>query len=345
MILLSCASTLAQSNEKYLFLNHSFVCYTDSVTLQATTDGFFESWSLPEQPSSVVSSKSSFKIGAPKQTMQLVGRSIYKSKYLNINSSFDLGAVGFETDYLNVPKLNRFGRFTVSSTANGAASGYSSYAKILDHTTGTLTGNMMFVDGDTNTKNHVYRVKFKMEKDKYYFFEVWVANFSGYMASPNVDTNMFHPVRLVLELSNGTLLKDYISKPDTTWQVIRASYRATKTDSVSFSIRTGTKFSIGADFVLDDIGIFSTEAKTDVLTIYPCNDTDVFSPDNDGQYDVFHIREPGQARIYDSEGKLIRELTTPAFWDGTNNDGSPSSTGYYAVVLDKGKHLNVTLVR
>jgi hypothetical protein len=85
-------------------------------------------------------------------------------------------------------------------------------------------------------------------------------------------------------------------------------------------------------------------------------DPDIFSPDSDGYNDVLNINYSfaapgfvGTIRIYDANGRPIRELatnellaTTGTFtWDGTTDDGEKARIGMYIILFeafsDKGK--------
>lgn len=59
------------------------------------------------------------------------------------------------------------------------------------------------------------------------------------------------------------------------------------------------------------------------------SEADYFSPNGDGVSDTYYIPYAGKADIYDRNGKHIKTLTTPAFWDGTNNGGELLPPGIY----------------
>lgn len=71
----------------------------------------------------------------------------------------------------------------------------------------------------------------------------------------------------------------------------------------------------------------------------------VFSPNGDGINDSYFIATPGHARVYNKAGKLVKELYTPAFWDGTDQDGQFVKAGYYAIVVNGVTAMNVSVMK
>ncbi len=71
----------------------------------------------------------------------------------------------------------------------------------------------------------------------------------------------------------------------------------------------------------------------------------MISPNGDGITDSYYIEEPGIARIYDISRTLIKELTTPAEWNGYKSDQSLADDGYYAIVINDKKIIHITLVK
>lgn len=71
----------------------------------------------------------------------------------------------------------------------------------------------------------------------------------------------------------------------------------------------------------------------------------VFSPDGDGVIDTYKIEESGLARIYNLGGTLIKEIPAPGEWDGTDSNGSLADAGYYAIIINGRKTINVSLMR
>ncbi len=74
-------------------------------------------------------------------------------------------------------------------------------------------------------------------------------------------------------------------------------------------------------------------------------DFPVFTPNGDNIEDSYFIPHEGSVKIYNLDGKLVRELNTPAYWDG--NDGAANSLpmGTYVIISDNDRIVNITIVR
>ncbi|HSY62620.1 MAG TPA: leucine-rich repeat domain-containing protein [Cytophaga sp.] len=71
----------------------------------------------------------------------------------------------------------------------------------------------------------------------------------------------------------------------------------------------------------------------------------VITPNGDAQMSSYFIEQTGTAKIIDIEGKTILQLTTPAVWYGTKNDGTFADAGYYVIVVNNKKVTNITVIR
>lgn len=66
------------------------------------------------------------------------------------------------------------------------------------------------------------------------------------------------------------------------------------------------------------------------------------TPDGDGVNDTYYISEQGTATIFNSKGQVVKTLSTPANWDGTDNSGQVAGDFYLIKVRD---HLiNITVI-
>ncbi len=71
----------------------------------------------------------------------------------------------------------------------------------------------------------------------------------------------------------------------------------------------------------------------------------ILTPNGDGLMDTYFIEEPGTIKIFDIGRNLIKELSTPAEWDGRKSDGNLVDDGYYAIVVNEKKVIHITVVK
>ncbi len=87
-------------------------------------------------------------------------------------------------------------------------------------------------------------------------------------------------------------------------------------------------------------------AEEEITITQKClEDYPVFSPNQDGQEDEYFIPYEGKVQVFDRNGAIVKELETPAYWDGTDSEGNPLSMGNYVIVTDSGRPVNITIVR
>lgn len=70
----------------------------------------------------------------------------------------------------------------------------------------------------------------------------------------------------------------------------------------------------------------------------------VFSPNGDGEFDEFYIQTSGSSEILNSKGEKVKNLETPAFWDGTDNSGQKVKPGYYLIRTNGGNYTGVNVM-
>jgi hypothetical protein len=75
------------------------------------------------------------------------------------------------------------------------------------------------------------------------------------------------------------------------------------------------------------------------------NDYPVFTPDQDGIEDEYFIPHNGTVKIFDRNGVMLKELKTPAYWDGTDDSGNQVPMGNYVMLTEEGRVVNITIVR
>jgi hypothetical protein len=67
------------------------------------------------------------------------------------------------------------------------------------------------------------------------------------------------------------------------------------------------------------------------------------TPDGDNINDTYYISEPGEAKIFNSKGHMIKKLSTPAYWDGTSSNGQIIGD-YYLIEINKDTIINITVI-
>jgi hypothetical protein len=73
--------------------------------------------------------------------------------------------------------------------------------------------------------------------------------------------------------------------------------------------------------------------------------TTSFSPDGDGINETFFIEKEGFAEIFDRKGNLVKKISVPAYWDGTDLSGKLLDLGYYVIVVNGNSKMYVTLLQ
>jgi len=74
-------------------------------------------------------------------------------------------------------------------------------------------------------------------------------------------------------------------------------------------------------------------------------DYPVFTPNGDDIEDTYFIPYEGTVEIFNLDGTLLRELNTPAYWDGNDDSGNPLPMGTYVIVTDNGRIVNITIIK
>lgn len=98
--------------------------------------------------------------------------------------------------------------------------------------------------------------------------------------------------------------------------------------------------------VVDDHGCSANYEEQKVKVEQKClEDYPAFSPDGDNIEDDYFIPHEGTVSIYNRDGILIKELETPAYWDGTDAQGRHLPMGNYLLVTETGRTVNITIIR
>ncbi|MCP4521287.1 MAG: hypothetical protein GY827_06300 [Cytophagales bacterium] len=114
------------------------------------------------------------------------------------------------------------------------------------------------------------------------------------------------------------------------------------------------------DLSIEDIGVYTCKVKNALLPDVTINVNSItinveksvgvekstaFTPNGDGDYDTFFIKETGSAQLISEKGELVKELETPEYWDGTDNNGNSLPLGYYILLVDGEYKYGITIVR
>lgn len=88
------------------------------------------------------------------------------------------------------------------------------------------------------------------------------------------------------------------------------------------------------------------ESPEKITVIQKClEDYPVFTPNSDGIEDQYFIPYKGKVKIYSSDNKLVKELESPVYWDGSDREGNILPMGNYVMITDQGRPVNITIVR
>jgi internalin A len=97
--------------------------------------------------------------------------------------------------------------------------------------------------------------------------------------------------------------------------------------------------------IVRDSRMCKSRAAQNVSIRNPAECNVIISPNGDGIMDTYFVEEPGIIKIFDISRNLIKELSTPAEWDGRKSDGTIAEDGYYAIVVNEKKVINITVVK
>ena len=71
----------------------------------------------------------------------------------------------------------------------------------------------------------------------------------------------------------------------------------------------------------------------------------VLSPEQGVENSQVYLKWKGVAKIYDRNFRLIKELSTPAFWDCTNQNGAIVNSGAYLIQVNNETNIKVSVIR
>ncbi len=83
----------------------------------------------------------------------------------------------------------------------------------------------------------------------------------------------------------------------------------------------------------------------DYVNVPVAEDCDnIITPNGDGIDDTYFIEHSGKAKIFTKQGKLIKEIATPGYWDGTDTSGRIVGLGYYIILVNEKQKLGVIVL-
>ncbi len=118
-------------------------------------------------------------------------------------------------------------------------------------------------------------------------------------------------------------------------------------EKVSESMISATQYLGNGRYLFKEVSL-NNENRFTFGTLKPLCQTDcdeAFSPNGDGLSDTYYLENAGKTAIFDKFGIKIKELQTPAYWDGTKSAGELASPGLYFVVTNDSHQKAVTLAR
>lgn len=169
------------------------------------------------------------------------------------NPGFESGNSGFTSDYFlatgNIPQ----GAYGIETNANNSNPQW--FLQLSDHTSGS--GNMMTVDGGSQSGAVVYRTQVNVQTDIEYIFSAWIAN---------IHVNLENPPILEFYI-NGQSLGEINAQAEPGWEEFYTTWVSNTTGPISIELRnTNTEFG-GNDFALDDLVFAQLEPQTETVTV------------------------------------------------------------------------------
>ena len=323
--------------ECYTRVRMSAYCLEDNHSLlEADSDGSGIEWKVLDGDTESLIIKSYWQA-----EVRPLFRTTYSVRSLHLrtnhitNGSFDSDTPTFASDYtLGGSEDFRSGNYALVSDPADISSAFVSRH---DHTGNG--GNMLLVDGSLDTSMAFFIDTVSVSVGASYYISLYAANIHSLFDSEGFVSG-------VIGIYFGDHLVHVVTLPkDTSWHNISYSWIPDNSDPQIVKLKSLDDRLKTNDFVVDDIyagGYFYLE---DSIVVEPCNTANVFSPDDDGQMDFYHIKDSGVARIYNAQGKFIRQLSVPGSWDGRTETGELAPTDYYSVIINENKVFHVTLIR
>ena len=178
-----------------------------------------------------------FSLFAFKDVKAQCGACKYKTGNLVVNGDFELGNIGFSSDYLVSTNLFPEGNYAVGSNANTYHSNFSG----TDH--GSGTGKFMIINGAPNPGTKAWCQTIVVLPNTDYNFSTWVSS-----------VHPSNPALLQFSI-NGVQIGDIFQAPGTTftWQEFFVNWNSGSAVTATICIENQSTIRSGNDFGIDDI--------------------------------------------------------------------------------------------
>ncbi|HCY89126.1 MAG TPA: hypothetical protein DHV17_02580, partial [Chitinophagaceae bacterium] len=234
--------------------NDTTICQGNSINLQATATGSGSfSWTAnPPDPSLLNPNIANPVVSQATPTTYTVNYSYTFARDLIYNGNFELGDLGFATEYSFIAN-NATGAqraYSVTNNPNTFEPGFSNLC--VDHSTGT--GKMMVVDGSTNPNTVVWKQKVPVQPNTNYTFRYWLQTVAMPSSVASIETLINgQPITgssLTSTLSAGALCN---------WAQFTANWNAGTSTEAEITLINRNTAASGNDFALDDISFTSSQ--------------------------------------------------------------------------------------
>jgi|SRR5579871_1781708 len=240
------------------------------------------------------------------------------------NGAFELGNIGFLSDYTNSPgDIIPAGTYDVVSNPHNDHPDATSFG---DHTTGT--GLMLAVNGGSDPQQIVWSETISVATNKTYFLSGWGASWGG-GNGVGVGTDP-SPAQLVFSV-NGTQIGNAVTIPALNggWQSFTAIWNSQGATQAVIQIRDLNSVGLGNDFALDDL-IFAPLATNSISpsTIY--NSVEINWASTPGiKYQVQWTPSLPSSNWFNLGNPIAAISTNTSVWDRT----SPGARFYRVLVF------------
>ena len=257
-------------------------------------------------------------------------------------SSITTTQLGFKTGYAQsfARDSTDDGKFSIQNKISNDFNYWHVNAE--DRTSGDIGGYMMVVNSGI-TGGELFRDTVnELLNGKTYEFSSYLAN----VFSSDFDNNKTS-IRPRVKFEIRTLANELIASSSSgdikltskiEWKKYGLTFSSPYISVIILIISDASTGINGNDVAVDDIVLQSCEEQPEEC----CH---IITVDNDGQNDSFFIPEKGRTKIFNVEGRLVKELTTPQAWDGSEGRGSTVNIGEYYIVTQEDKNYRVTVLK